>query len=242
MEKLIIMMCLEVLLECVNRNGFGKSPSEAFDLLLAGIKADTPQYHYVMEGCEEADYGYYDVNNDGTDELIISTVRGITIFMYQDGRTKKIHDSPYSVLLENGKVWYHRPGAAPLHDNYQVYALEGTEYQNICTFARYDDNMDGKYDENDLYLYSVCGDGGILDYEETEISKEQWDELTQPYFSYKKAVLHDTGTIKKQKEDNSAVELVFKNDVTNAELETIYLYRGQEELILQSRDLNRRKG
>lgn len=42
-------------------------------------------------------------------------------------------------------------------------------------------------------------------------------------------------------EDNSAVELIFKNDVTNEELETIYLYRGQEELILQSRDLNRRK-
>lgn len=36
-------------------------------------------------------------------------------------------------------------------------------------------------------------------------------------------------------EDNSAVELVFKNDVTNEELETIYLYRGQEELILEKK-------
>lgn len=36
-------------------------------------------------------------------------------------------------------------------------------------------------------------------------------------------------------EDNSAVELVFKNDVTNEDLEAIYLYKEQTEYVLKKR-------
>lgn len=36
-------------------------------------------------------------------------------------------------------------------------------------------------------------------------------------------------------EDNSAVELVFENDVTNENLEAMYLYKKQEEIVLKKK-------
>jgi len=161
---------------------------EDFDALLAGIN-NSSRYSYVMEGCEEADYGYYDVNHDGVDELVILTVRGITIFMYQDDGIKEICRYSYSVLLGNGMVWYHRPGGAPIHDCYQAFSLEGMEYQLVCVFERYDDDFNGYFDEN--------GEGDIYLYNSEEISKEEWDELIQPYVDCEEAILHDTGIIKK---------------------------------------------
>lgn len=162
-----------------------REPIEDFEALLAEINNNS-QYSYVMEGCEEANYGYYDVNDDGVDELIILTVRGITIFMYQDNVIKEICRSSYSVLLENGIVRYHRPGGAPINDCYQIFCLEETEYQLVCIFERYDDNFNGYYDEGDKYFYNS-----------DEISKEKWDELIQPYVDCEEATLHDTGIIKK---------------------------------------------
>ena len=144
-------------------------------------------YHEIVEGCDQIDYGYYDVDRDGTEELILTSVRGITIFSYQDGECREICREPYSILLENGLVWYHRPGAAPMHDDYQVFVLEGAEYQRMCSFARYDWDQDGAYAEN--------GNGDTYCYNEEEIAKQEWDALIQPYMDVGEAVLRDAGTI-----------------------------------------------
>ncbi|MCM1496702.1 MAG: hypothetical protein NC089_13015, partial [Bacteroides sp.] len=69
------------------------------------------------------------------------------------------------ILLENGTIWFHRPGGAPLHDDYQWYRLEGEEYQEMYTFSRYDGDGYEENGEGDLYLYN-----------HEEIEKEKWEE------------------------------------------------------------------
>lgn len=54
----------------------------------------------------------------------------------------------FFMLLEDGIIWYHRPGGAPMHDDYQWYRLEEDEYRLMDTFGRYDWDLDGCYAEN----------------------------------------------------------------------------------------------
>lgn len=58
-------------------------------------------YDYILDGIrEEGIYGYYDINEDGVDELVTRTVGGMKIFQYQDNRIKEI-----SRMIINGTVW-----------------------------------------------------------------------------------------------------------------------------------------
>lgn len=52
---------------------------------------------------------------------------------------------------------------------YHIYNFMGNEIWNI-TFLCYDTNENGSYDEDDEYLF-----------DDIEISKKQWDELTAKY-------------------------------------------------------------
>lgn len=210
MKRHLIILFLAVLLVlsgCINENSeyadFSETPIvtdevqeltqeeviEDFDKVIEGIKNVDSQYGYVMDGCDEADYGYYDVDNDGSDELIIQIVRGKTIFMCRNDEITEVCSSPYAVLLDNGIVWYHRPSVAPMQDYYQVFRLEGLEYQLESTFERYDDDLNGVFDEN--------GNGDKYLYNSKEISKEEWDKLLQPYDACREAELHDTGVIQR---------------------------------------------
>ena len=166
---------------------------EAFQYIVDNLYADE-EYSLIYRACDQAEYGYYDINYDGVDELVIQTVRGLHIYMYEDNAVREIIDSPYSVLLENGRVLYHRPGGAPMHDDYQIYYFDGDEYQWRCHLSRYDWNQNGYYEEDgegDKYFYNTEWDPDT----ETEISKEEWEELMRPYLEQSEAVLHDTGVI-----------------------------------------------
>lgn len=164
---------------------------EAFQALLNGTKYF--KYQWIIEKHEGSPFGYYDVNQDGLDELVIQEkdgFGGVVIFMYQDGEVDCVCDmgTNYNAyLLENGMVWYHRPGVAPMHDYYQCFAFDGVEYQRIVTFTRSDWNENGYYEEDgagDKYFY--CGE---------EVSKTEWEELMRPYTEYNMVVLHDMGII-----------------------------------------------
>lgn len=159
-------------------------------LFLVG-SGEYSDYDYILEGVrDEGTYGYYDVDGDGVDELVTWTVGGINVFQAQDNMIKEICRVPYSILLENGTIWYHRPGGAPMHDDYQWYRLEGEEYQIVDTFSRYDWDLDGCYAEN--------GEGDVYFYNEEEISKDEWEELIQPFLNAKEAVLHNGGKIMRE--------------------------------------------
>lgn len=166
-----------------------KEAENAFQDFLAGSDESSNLY-WILEKYEGNSFGYYDINGDEIDELIIKAKGGVLILMYYEGDVCVVCNlaTNYSaVLLENGMVWYHRPGVAPLHDYYQVFSLEGTEYQRMCTFEKDDGNLDGYYDEN--------GEGDIYLYNSEEILKEEWDELIQPYVDCEEAILHDTGIL-----------------------------------------------
>jgi len=84
---------------------------------------------------------------------------------------KDLSPSPYYFALKNGAFISYKPGSAPMNDiyTYHIYNFMGSEIWNI-TFLCYDINENGSYDENDEYLF-----------DDTEISKKQWDELTAKY-------------------------------------------------------------
>lgn len=157
-------------------------------LFLVG-SGEYSDYDHILDGIrEEGIYGYYDINEDGVDELVTRTVGGMKIFQYQDNRIIEIcRMSSYSILLEDGIIWYHRPGGAPMHDDYQWYRLEEAEYRLMDIFGRYDWDLDGCYAEN--------GEGDVYFYNEEEIPKKEWEELIQPYLNTKEAVLHNGGKI-----------------------------------------------
>lgn len=112
-----------VLDDFLNRLGEGTRLNALF---LVGFGEYSDYNHILDEVREEGKYGYYDVNGDGIDELVSQTVGGrIKIFCYQNNGIKELCDIPYSILLEDGTVWFYRPGGAPLHDDYQWFCLEG---------------------------------------------------------------------------------------------------------------------
>lgn len=183
--------------ECQSEQSEKEDEISDFDDVLKSIEEDS-QYGYVMDGVDTAEYGYYDINGDEVDELIISTNREIIIFMYQNGAIRDVGRISYSVLLENGEIWYHRPGGAPMNDCYQCFYFDETEYKLKYVFERYDGNEDGIYNESeegDLYIfYDYYESEGI----EQELSKSEWEELIQPYLESEKAVLRNIGTIERQ--------------------------------------------
>lgn len=148
-------------------------------------------YDDILDGVrDEGTYGYYDVDGDGMDELVIYTVPGtVKIYAARDNQISKICWVPYSILLEDGTIWFHRPGGAPPHEDYQWYRLEGEEYQEVDTFSKYDGDGDG-YKEN--------GEGDIYLYNHEEIGKEKWEELIQPFLDGEEAVLQNEGTIMRE--------------------------------------------
>ncbi|MCM1496699.1 MAG: hypothetical protein NC089_13000 [Bacteroides sp.] len=157
-------------------------------LFLVGTGEYT-DYDDILDGVrDEGTYGYYDVDGDGIDELVIYTVPGtVKIYAARENEISKICWVPYSILLEDGTIWFHRPGGAPLHDDYQWYRLEGEEYQEMYTFSRYDGDGYEENGEGDLYLYN-----------HEEIEKEKWEEWIQPFLDSEKAVLLNEGTIRRE--------------------------------------------
>ena len=131
------------------------------------IPTGEPERRYFTE------YTFFDSDQDGFQELHVRSARYYYIIDCEKDRlsTWKFLD-PRTELLNNGDFLYHRPGGAPLHDDYEYIKVNkaGETIWSIW-FDCYDDNIDGQYDERDKY-YGEKGE---------EISYEEWLELKQKY-------------------------------------------------------------
>lgn len=119
------------------------------------------------------DYTFFDSDEDGFVELHVRSARYYYIIDCEKGglRTWKFLD-PRTELLNNGDFLYIHVGGAPLHYNYQYIKVnkEGETIWSI-SFACYDDDLDGQFDEKDTY-YNENNE---------EMSYEEWLELKQKY-------------------------------------------------------------
>ena len=179
----------------VEASEYGLNETCNWDEVLEDI-AYGRRFDDILYGCNKAEYGFYDVNGDNVDELIIEgKYSGLYILMWQDNEVKEVFNSYRAVLLEDGSVWYCILGGAPKHTTYNRYVFDGTEYQKAAVYEVYDGDEDGSYSENgegDLYFYYDCT---AEDAEEQTLTKEEWDGLTEPYINGSEAVLRDTGVL-----------------------------------------------
>ena len=133
----------------------------------------------ILMDSEEGEYDFYDVDQDGIDELILREPGYLYIIQYIDGELVNVYpDGAYSDLLENGMVRYYRLGGAPENENYAFYTLVGDEYLEEVSLAWYDNEEDenGTYDEEDNY--EIDGE---------EVKMEEWMELLDEYLYYDEA-------------------------------------------------------
>ncbi|MDL2301222.1 hypothetical protein LJC58_02585 [Lachnospiraceae bacterium OttesenSCG-928-D06] len=119
-------------------------------------------------------YALFDMNGDGLPEFHVRSVDVYDIFTYQDGNVTLWHsDVSYSYPLNNGAILYTRNSGAPTHIDYAYtfFDFYGKEIYKIY-FSVYDSTNESNYNENALFIF-----------DEVELSKENWDSLTERYFS-----------------------------------------------------------
>lgn len=124
---------------------------------------------------ESGTYLYCDINGDLVDELHVKSdkhyyilgTEGTEFEILYEGA---VYEQPVNEAGVCG-VFYHREGAAPTHDSYQfhTFGLLG-ETSGSVSFEWYDNNENGKMEEEDLYLY----DG-------SEMKMDEWIEKTERY-------------------------------------------------------------
>ena len=119
-------------------------------------------------------YALYDMNGDGIPELHVSSVGPYDILTCRDSDLV-IWASfwSYSKPLNNGAVLTEHLGGANDRTSYvyMVFDYYGKELLSV-TFEKYNSNIDGIYDENSNFFF-----------EDVEVSKEDWDKLTEKYLS-----------------------------------------------------------
>lgn len=126
---------------------------------------------------EQAQVSYYDVNEDGNDELIIKTDRELYVFLCKENDLEIVYSGTYSVLMENGMIKYYRPGGAPKHDNYIFYEFEQNEYKEKVSLSRYDWDENGIYEEQDKYYLN-----------DSQVTMEEWNRCLQLYKEWEENV------------------------------------------------------
>ena len=119
-------------------------------------------------------YALFDINEDGIPELHVRSVRCYYILTYKDDELAIWHTyTPYNYPLNNGAIFYMRPGGAPTHINYayEVCDFDGNLVFRV-DFSRYDEFEEENLKGDALFIF----DG-------VEVSKEDWDLLTEEYFA-----------------------------------------------------------
>lgn len=121
-----------------------------------------------------ARYALFDTNEDGLPELHIRSQSHYYVLTYKSGNLAVWTElTPYYEQLNNCAFLYTRPGGTPPHikNIYSVMNFKGEETFRI-SFEKYDVNQNGVYDKADLYFF-----------DDVEVSKEDWDTLTEKYLS-----------------------------------------------------------
>jgi len=130
---------------------------------------------FVFEGNERDRYAFFDMNGDGVPELHTNSDRGYYIFTCSnDGMIVwACHNS--GGPLNNGATLSERDSSdTGTEYTYIEYDFFGNEQLRI-EFGKYHArffNGEKIYDESSDYIF-----------EGEQVSKEQWDALTEPYFS-----------------------------------------------------------
>lgn len=125
-----------------------------------------PEKRYFTE------YTFFDSDGDGLEEL---HVRSDRYYYVIDCESATLHIwktmYPTTKVLNNGDYLYTHIGGAPLHYDYEYFAVnqEGEDIFSV-SFSWYDDNLNGEVDEEDVFLK-----------EGTEISYEEWEEIEEKY-------------------------------------------------------------
>lgn len=162
----------------------------AYDNFLAGsIKAQDLK-HEISDGVVNIKdislapdfktyYALFDMNGDGIPELHLRPIVGgsYAIFTYLNGQIVLWHEGPdYESPLNDGAILYERDGAAPTHVNYYYLVLDsdGNEISKVY-FSKYH-----SVDKNGL---NESTDYDVFIFEDKEVSKDEWDSLTNEYLS-----------------------------------------------------------
>jgi len=167
--------------EQITEAGYNNMPLICYDNFLNGnidaeVREETININdiFINDNDEQIKYNQYalfDMNGDGIPELHVRSVADYYIFTYKDDKVVLWYvDVAYSYPLNNGAVLYMRPGGGPTHISYQytLFNFYGEEIYQI-TFIKYDENYN---EEEAMFLF-----------DDVELSKEDWDLLTERYFS-----------------------------------------------------------
>ena len=121
---------------------------------------------------DELYYSIYDMNNDGVSELNIKSPYFYLIVSYNGRALKLFHvfESSYYSPLNNGAVLYMRVGGAP--DNVRYKYIELDDFGNVSN-------------EVDFSTYKIDNENSVYYYNDVEVSKEKWEELTEKIFNIK---------------------------------------------------------
>ncbi len=108
-------------------------------------------------------YTFFDMNDDGIPELYIKTTAGLSTLTIREENIILLRQDPYTTLLNNGHLFYYRPGI-PDHYQYTVPSITG---ETLFTLDFYY----SPYEENDPAL----ADNYFVD--NKEVSKECYEQL-----------------------------------------------------------------
>ncbi|MBR5800602.1 MAG: hypothetical protein IKY23_11150 [Lachnospiraceae bacterium] len=174
MKKRIIFALLFALLNLQACLTASDNTVEGKRITLSELKAlpITSEIQSVLEE-EIGEAMLMDMNFDGNDELIIRTSIDLLICERIENEFEIVYSGTYSVILENGMIQYHRPGGAPLHDDYMFFVYEQNEYKEKVSLSRYDENEDGQYDEQDVYFLN-----------DSKVTMGEWNASLQLYQKY----------------------------------------------------------
>ena len=118
-----------------------------------------------------AQYAIFDMNSDGTAELIVKTPWHFEILTAKDQTvTLWYEDAPYCRPLNNGAILYERPGGAPPHTDYRYTLLD--EQGNGVYKLQFSQYAGEK--AKDPYKYYV---------NETEVTQAAYDAVTGEIFA-----------------------------------------------------------
>lgn len=163
-------------------------PDSSEGLLLSEAELQALYEEYVENKTADTRYkngkwGYYDVNQDGADELVLTAESGqLCIVQNQYGELKVLYEDNYSTLLENGTIRYYRFGGGQQYEQYVFYTLTNGKYTEAAVMNRYDTAEDEYriFDENDRYEIDR-GTGSV------DITMEEWMDALEEYLEYPKA-------------------------------------------------------
>ena len=175
----LVAICLSILWGCtmVPQKSAMKQAMKFYEEFLASNRNAKLMYEGNLVDADFSSlkwirYAHFDMNGDGIPELHIVANGIYRILSCRDGElvvwaAPGIDAKP----LENGAVLGTRDEGYCIRYWYEEYDFSGNVQLRI-DFGIAGPNDKGEYDENSAYYF-----------EDEQVSKEQWDTLTEPYFS-----------------------------------------------------------